>query len=438
MAQLQRGSEYAATDALTGLPTRCAFEEHLNRLLHQGKSGYAILIDINDFKAINQCFGYRAGDMLIAQFARSLRSLLAPSYLIFRMHADAFSLIAEAMPADRLAKDMKALLHRCQAPWTIGDVTTFCTVSIGAVPWPAEGNDSEAICRKLHDALAQARGNGENRFSLYSKSSGHATGLAMQRRKIADMLRESIYRDFTGFSLYYQPIVSPAGRILGAEALLRLTSKSGQAIRPASFIPLAEQTGLILPIGNWVLDAATQFCKEMLDLGHTSFQMHINLSIRQLEGPTFSQDVLALLEKKGVPCSNIVLEITESMAASHLGRIQDTCRRLLDAGIHISLDDFGTGYSSLNWIKSMPIDGIKIDRSFINSMLFDEYSRSFVRLVAELKDKLGLAVCAEGVEEPQQLANCMELGIERIQGFLFYRPMPGQELLQMMQAYDTG
>lgn len=428
--------EQPEIDFLTGLPNRYSFEKSMDILLRPSKikaAGYALLIDIDDFKAINQGFGYSAGDVLISSFAGYLQAAFSDKYQIFRMHGDAFALLGAAMPVSRLVKDMEAILDRFQSPWSIGNKMTFCSASIAAVPFPTHGKSVEEIYQNLNNTLYEVRKNSKNGFSIYSEHTARVTDMVSRRHALEDLLREAINDNFSGFQLHYQPIMCPiTERVLGAEALLRFTSKSGRTIPPLSFIPLAEQTGLILPIGTYVLQTAVCFCKTMIDAGHKNFFMNINLSICQLEVPHFAQIVLDILQKAGVPCANIVLEITESMAASNIELIQETCQILLDAGIHIALDDFGTGYSSLNMIRTLPVDGIKIDRCFIQDMRSDKYTHSFVRLITELKDLLGFTVYAEGVEQTEQLSTCRELGVDLIQGYLFYKAMPEQELFQLM------
>ncbi|MEA4971174.1 MAG: bifunctional diguanylate cyclase/phosphodiesterase [Candidatus Pelethousia sp.] len=437
MGELQNDLR-SGLDDLTGLPNRYSFEATMCRL--QGEAGYALLLDIDDFKAINQCFGYNVGDTLIVSLARYLRSALTPDYQLFRMNGDTFAaLVCAGVSSERLTEDMKAVLRRCGSPWKIGNRVVFCTVSIAAVSYSSNGADVEEIYQRLNDALYQARKGGKNHFAIYNEAIEHVANLVIKRRALEGLLWKAVDENFLGFHLHYQPIVcSVTERILGAEALLRFTTKEGQAIPPLSFIPLVEQNGLILPIGCYVLNTAVCFCKTMIDAGYADFCVNINISIRQLENPCFAQTVFDILHKTGVPCPNIILEITESMAATSIERIQHTCKRLLDAGVHIALDDFGTGYSSLNMLRTMPFDRIKIDRSFINDMLVDEYADSFIRLITELKNVLGVAMCAEGVEEQAQLSRCRELGIDFIQGYIYHKAMPGQDLLRLMQANDTG
>lgn len=439
MGELQNDLRCSGLDALTGLPNRYSFETTMCKSLFQGGSGYALLIDIDDFKAINQGFGYSAGDALIVCVARYLQSVLAPKYQIFRMNGDAFALVCAGASAEHLNEDMQAILGRCSSPWKIGNRMIFCTVSIAAVSYSSNYKEVEEIYRSLNDALYQARKGGKNHFAIYNEDVEHVANLVIKRRELEGLLWKAVDENFLGFQIHYQPIVcSTTERILGAEALLRFTTKEGQAIPPLSFIPIAEQNGLILPIGCYVLNTAICFCKTMIDAGYGDFAMSINISIRQLENPRFAQTVFEILHKAHVPCGNIVLEITESMAATNIERIQDTCKRLLHAGIHIALDDFGTGYSSLNILRTMPFDAIKIDRSFINDMLFDEYADSFIRLITELKNVLSVTVYAEGVEKQEQLSRCRELNIDFIQGYIYHKAMPGQKLLQIMRENHGG
>ncbi len=423
------------TDYLTGLPNRYAFEKAISRLLQRRfMAGYALLIDIDDFKTINQGFGYTAGDILIINFALFLQSALPPAYRIFRMNGDVFALISNETSPDKIIEDMEAVLSRCQSAWPIGGRMTFCSVSIAAVAFPANGKSLDEIVRNLNDALYQARKSGKNQLAIYSKDVESVADIVMKRREMEDMLLEAVKGGFEGFQCHYQPIVcAESGRILGAEALLRFTSKSGRIIAPMSFIPLAEQTGLILPIGHYVLSKAFHFCKSVIEAGHQDFHININLSVCQLENPCFAQMVLKMLQELAIPYANIVLEITETMAASNIEGIRNTCKQLLEAGLHIALDDFGTGYSSLNMIRTMPVDGIKIDRTFIKDLLFDEYTLSVIRLITELKSRLGITVYAEGVEQKEQLSKCRELGVNLIQGHVFYKAMPEQELLRIIQ-----
>ncbi len=435
---------YQEIDWLTRFPNRYSFERKMKRILQEEageKGGYVILVDIDDFRMINQGFGYDVGDAFIRNFAQYLKSKFAETHEIFRMNSDAFLLLCTPpVQFQQLNEDINEIMDRCQSPWIISGRAMYCTVSLSAVYYPADGRTVEEICRNLDSALYKAKENGKNNFIIYREEIENIANIVIKHREIEKMLRDAVNKDFKGFQLYYQALYDHISNdIIGAEALLRYTTKEGVLIYPGSFISLAEQTGLIIPIGKYILKTAADFCKKVINAGYADFCINVNVSICQLQKPDFTETVLAILDEANVPHENMVLEITESVAAPNMERIRHACQLLQSKGIQIALDDFGTGYSSLNMIRTMPVNLIKIDRSFVSDVTLDEYTYMFMKIITELGHMLGIMVCAEGIEETEQLLCCKEIGIDFMQGYLYHKAAPEQEFLRMMdKTKDTN
>ncbi|CVK19310.1 putative bifunctional diguanylate cyclase/phosphodiesterase [Sporomusa sphaeroides] len=425
-------------DFLTNLPNRYAFVREMEKALYEAETecfGYVILVDIADFRAINQGYGYETGDDLIIALAQFLiHNFSAENYSIYRMNSDDFIVLCHNPDhPGQLNQDIEAIIKRFQFLWAIQGRAIYCSVNIAAVYYPVDGKSTEDIFRNLDSALYQAKENGKNGFTIYCEEIENVSHIVLKNREIEKMLRIAVKENFEGLVVHYQPIYSSvANSMIASEALLRYITEEGRMISPAQFIPIAERSGLIIPIGEFVLRSSAQFCKEMIEAGNPDFRVSVNVSIHQWKMPGFDEAVMRILDEVNVPCKNIVLEITEGMAATNINRIYDACRKLREQGVKIALDDFGTGYSSLNMIRTMPIDLIKIDQTFTNDVATDEYTHLFMRLITMLGHQLGIAVCVEGVEEEDQLASCKDMGVDYIQGYLYHKPVPAYVLMEMI------
>lgn len=425
-------------DLLTSLPNRYAFMRDMEKALYEAEteySGYVLLIDIVGFRAINQGYGYETGDDLIIALGQFLIHSFAESYSVYRMNSDDFIVLCHNPKCpDQLGQDVEAIIKRFRFSWTIKGKSIYCSVNIAAVYYPADGKSTEDIFHNLDSALYRAKERGKNRFTIYGQEIENISHIVLKNREIEKMLRIAVKENFEGLAVYYQPIYSSASDdMIGSEALLRYITKDGRMISPSQFIPIAESSGLIIPIGEFVLRSSAQFCKVMIEAGMVNFCVNVNVSIHQWEMPDFFKTVIRVLDEVNVPYRNIVLEITEEMASTNINRIYQTCRKLREQGVQIALDDFGTGYSSLNMLRTMPIDLIKIDRVFTNDVSTDEYTHLFMRLITMLGHQLGIAVCVEGIEKEDQLIKCKDMGVDFIQGFLYHRPVPGHKLVKKIQ-----
>lgn len=425
-------------DFLTNLPNRYAFVQDMEKALCEAEkecSGYAILVDVADFRAINQGYGYEAGDALIIALAQFLIHSFNGNYSVYRMNSDDFIVLCHNPERhDQLNQDVEAIINRFQLLWTIQGKAIYCSVNIAAVYYPADGKSTEDIFHNLDSALHQAKERGKNQFTIYRQEIENVSRIVLKNQEIEKMLHIAVKENFEGLVVHYQPIYSSVSNgMIGSEALLRYVTKEGMIISPTQFIPIAESSGFIIPIGEFVLKSSARFCKEMIEAGNIDFCVSVNVSIYQWEMPDFYETVIRVLDEANVPYGNIVLEITEGMAATNINRIYETCKKLRDQGVRIALDDFGTGYSSLNMIRTMPIDLIKIDQTFTNDVATDEYTHLFMRLITMLGHQLGIAVCVEGVEKENQLASCKDMGVDFIQGYLYHRPVLGRELVKKIQ-----
>ncbi len=429
-------------DWLTTLPNRHQFECYLETALFEaeqfGQKGYVIMIDVDDFKLINWEYSFKTGDRLIAVIADYLASTFIKDHALFRLGADSFSLVNTCGSDEQLKQVTRTIYNRCQSLWQMDKHTLYCTLSITAVRYPDHGSSVDEIYKNLSGAMFQVKNSGKNSILFCDEIAECITNnVILQYQEIEKMLRNSISNQYRGFHVEYQPIYhAKTNNLIGAEALVRFTSDKNVMIPPQHFIALAEANGLIVPIGDYVLQNAAIFCKTVNCTTDPEFCVSINVSVRQFQLLDYATRVKTLLSDVGVSFQNIILEITEGLAAANMERIRNTCAELREAGIRIALDDLGTGYSSLNMLRTMPVDIVKIDRSFIRDLATDAYSQYFVRLITELSHILNLQVCAEGVEDSVQLDYCKALMIDYIQGYYFQRPIARDRLLESLKRWD--
>lgn len=419
----------AHNDFLTGLYNRMKCESDLKKIIKQsikdGVKGALMFIDLDDFKHINDGLGHQYGDVLLQQIAAGLQSIVGLRGKCYRMGGDEF--VAIVMPdmfseLERIANKVKDMFNK---PWYLMETEYFCTMSMGIAVFPDDSKDVHEIIRLADIAMYESKKNGKNGYTFYDSCSKLNTA---RRLDIENSMRQAVTSGIEEFVVFYQPVVDVrTGECSSCEALVRWDSKALGFMGPGDFIPLAEYLGLITSIGDYVLEEACRQCRYWNEHGIPDFHINVNLSVVQLLQKDVAETVARILKKTGVNPKNIVLEITESFAINDMDRVLDIIKGIKKLGPRIALDDFGTGYSSLNYIKQLPLDIIKVDKTFIDDIVEDEYAQAFIKLIVELSNTIDTDIIVEGVENEAQLNILKELGVDYIQGFYYGKPVPAYE-----------
>ena len=431
----ERIAYLAQYDSLTGLPNRNLFRDRLTHALGRAKRSEKLLalmsLDLDRFKEINETLGHPTGDEVLRALAGRLRAARRESDTVARLGGDEFMLILENITdvnqAGTLAQD---ILQTVSQPFVIRGREIFVTASIGIAIYPFGEDDVDALLQTTDIAMYRAKEEGRNTYEFYDVAmNAHAA----ESLEMENLLRRALERE--EFVLHYQPKISVrTGRITGVEALIRWNSRELGLVSPVKFIPLAEKTGLILTIGEWVLKSACVQNKLWQEWGHPPIVMSVNLSQRQFRQKHLVQTVVAALQGTGLDPRFLELEITESMIMLNADKTVAVLHELHELGVQLSIDDFGTGYSSLAYLKKFPVQKLKIDRSFIQDLDAHTDKSGIVTAVIAMAKSLGLGVVAEGVETRQQLAWLARLNCDEYQGYYFSRPVPAEAFAALFTA----
>ncbi len=443
--------EYRAFhDELTGLRNRAYMNDRVQTSLDQLRDGngrrFAVLFfDLDRFKIVNDGLGHRVGDLMLIEFARRLEGSIRPQDTLARMGGDEFVCLLESEDLQDVVAIAGRILTSLRAPIRLAGRELFASTSIGIAIVDERYKSGAGVFRDADTAMYRAKKNGGMRFELFHETM-HERALATLRVQMD--LRGAIDRD--EFRLYYQPLVSlDDGRAYGFEALLRWQHPEQGLIGPAEFIPIAEETGMIVAIGTWVLHEACRSMRmwHVTTPEHERLSLSVNVSSRQLCDPKFFFELEQTLAASGLDPKTLQLEITESIFLEHAQTAREVFDRVRALGVRIALDDFGTGYSSLSYLEQFPIDTLKIDQSFVARLLTTRATREIVRLIVGLARALEMDVVAEGVEEPEQWEALRQFGCASAQGYLFSRPVPAAEVPALLarplakqpsQSYRAG
>ena len=419
--------ERAVTDYLTGLYNRLRFEEDLRDYIRDavrsGEQGTFIYIDLDDFKDVNDGLGHAEGDEFLQKTATALKTITRGVGNCYRLGGDEFAILVPANSRDFVERIIQTLQRRFGELWNLGSSEYYCTACMGVVSFPKDGTKVETLLKRADIAMYSAKQQGKNKVEFYSKNTNDET---IHRLDMERAMRSAIDDGFKEFEIYYQPLVDaskPNHPCCGAEALVRWNSKDFGMVMPTDFIPLAEYLGLIVPIGEYVLEEACARCKYWNDFGHPEYSINVNLSVVQLLQGNIVENVRKVLAKTGLVAQNLTLEVTESLAAGDGEKMQTVLEALKGIGVHLALDDFGTGYSSLGRLKYLPMDIIKIDKCFVDGMENDEFSQTFIETVSSLADSIDVNVVVEGVESESQQSAISNMKVDMVQGYLFDKPL---------------
>lgn len=413
-------------DALTGLPNRTLFEELLALAVREAETSRQLLavvsIDIDHFKRTNDALGPRAGDFVLAELGGRIRRAVRGADTVARIGGDEFMLVlANIRNASEVEDVCNCIMDAIRQPMLVDGKAVSPTASAGSALFPADSSDPEGLRRKADAALNCAKGQGRNRFQVFGASID-----AMDRARLEEEIRLALDRDL--FTVHYQPKIGAAGAFCGLEALVRLTTAQSGSISPAVFIPVAEESGLIMQLGAWVL---SDVCRQMCDWhqrGMGWVPVAVNVSPAQISRSGYSREVRDCLHSYGVPPHALELELTESIVLGGGEEGERQMRDLHSIGIRFSIDDFGTGYSSLSYLYLLPVDAIKLDRSFVQAIGTDKGARRLVQAMIGVAEGLGLNVVAEGVETEEQRSILIAAGCPVMQGYLFARPGPPADI----------
>ena len=422
----------ATHDALTGLPNRTLLYDRMQQaVLHSERYGNITAIaflDLDQFKFINDSLGHQVGDELLKITAQRLTSCLRESDTVARQGGDEFVLLLTSHPNEEsITQTMQRVLHEVAQPWMANDLEFRITCSIGVTLCPSDGRDVETLLKNADSAMYKAKELGRNNFQYFAAEMNNTV---TDRLALLNRLRQAIPNN--EFVLHYQPKIDLAsGKIIGSEALIRWNSDEG-IISPASFIPLAEETGLIIQIGEWVLRTACRQNRTWQLAGHPPIPVSVNLSPRQLARGNIVELVERILAEIGMEAKYLELEITESVMATDVEKSFALLTRLRAQGVKISLDDFGTGYSSLSYLKSFPVDTLKIDQSFIRDIATNPDSAAIIKAIVSLGHNLNLTVLAEGIETEEQFQFLLKNGCNEGQGYLMSKPVTCHAFIQLL------
>jgi len=423
----------ATHDALTGLPNRTLLYDRMQQaVLHSERYGNLTAIaflDLDQFKFINDSLGHQVGDELLKITAQRLTSCLRESDTVARQGGDEFVLLLTDQPNEEaITQTMQRVLHEVSQPWKANDLDFQITCSIGLTLCPDDGRDAETLLKNADSAMYKAKELGRNNFQYFSAEMNTSV---TDRLELLNRLRQAITNE--DFVLHYQPKVSLAShRIVGAEALVRWNSAHSGMVSPASFIPLAEETGLIIPLGIWVLRTACRQNRAWQDAGYPPIPISVNLSPRQLARGDIVEVVKRILDETGLQAQYLELEITESVMTTDVEKSFALLTQLRALGVKISLDDFGTGYSSLSYLKRFPVDTLKIDQSFVRDIATDQDSGAIVKAIISLGRNLNLTVLAEGIETQDQFRFLLANGCDEGQGYLMSKPIPNKNFVDLL------
>lgn len=412
-------------DFLTGLPNYRLFKKRITETLEKEKKQRAavIFIDLDRFKIVNDTFGHATGDLLLQHVSQILTHSISPKDTVCRFGGDEFSiLLPNIQSADEAVTIAKNILLNLETPFFIQDYEMSISASIGIALYPEHGTDTDTLLKHSDNAMYRVKKSEKKNFAIYTdQKDNHSTGDLV----LENDLRKGLERN--EFVVYYQPKVNiQSGTVCGAEALIRWIHPKKGFISPGKFIPLAEETGLIIEIGEFVLREAAKQCVTWQKTKGVALPISVNLSVRQFFQQTLISNIKSIIQEVGIDPALLELEITESMSMDI-----DISLEILDdlkkIGVQISVDDFGTGYSSLNYLRRLPIDRVKIDKSFINDMTIDENDSAIVNSIIMMSHNLKLSVIAEGVETEEQLNHLKKYNCDEIQGYYFSKPIPADE-----------
>jgi diguanylate cyclase (GGDEF)-like protein len=426
--QLQHDSLH---DPLTGLPNRSLFMRRLAAATSRARrddGAFALLfLDLDNFKLVNDSMGHHVGDDLLVAVARRLEQQLRGGDLVARLGGDEFAILLERVDSARDAALLaERVLESLATPLSIGGYEYVSSASVGLVLSSSASEQPEYLLRSADMAMYRAKSAGRARYEMFDRAM-HADALA--RLQTERDLRVAVERE--EFELFYQPLVSiDTGVVVGVEALLRWRHPEQGLIAPLHFVPVAEDTGLIVPIGRWVLRSACRQARQWHDdlVVSEPLTLSVNLSVREFAQADLVKEIVSVLEETGFPAQSLQLEITESALIDHGNPAVSTIAELRSMGIRIHLDDFGTGFSSLSYLNRIPLDALKIDRAFTSAIDTEPRSRDLVRAIVDLGRALGLGTVAEGVTREDQLGMLRAMGCRFAQGFLFSPPVPAGEI----------
>jgi diguanylate cyclase (GGDEF)-like protein len=426
---------YLAThDSLTGLPNRILLTDRLRQATayaqRQQRRVAVVFVDLDRFKFINDSLGHAIGDKVLQAIAKRLRECVRESDTVARLGGDEFVLVLNDQNTDDvLFQTVKRIVPSVARPLALADHEIAITCSLGIAIYPQDGADADTLLRHADIAMYRAKTEGRDRFEFFT---AEMTTAIAKRVAMESGMRHALERG--EFRLHYQPQVDLAtGAIVGVEALIRWQHPEYGMVPPGDFIPLAEETGLISPIGEWVLRAACAQAKAWHEQGLPPLPIAVNLSARQFAHPHAVEIVAGILRETGLPPRYLELELTESVSMDHPEKTIVLLRRFREMGVRVTIDDFGTGYSNLNYLKHFPVDRLKLDRSFTHGMARDPHDLAICRAVIAMAHSLGMRVIAEGVETPAQLALLHGAGSDEIQGYLFSRPLEADALAVLLR-----
>jgi diguanylate cyclase len=426
----------ALHDQLTGLPNRALLADRLRQaavsLERRGSGAVLLYLDLDNFKAINDRFGHPAGDCLLVAVASRLQALARAGDTVARLGGDEFVVLAaDLSDPEAAARSLAERIHLAMREAVqVGERQLHTSVSIG-ITSVFPDSDPEVVLAQADAAMYQAKRGGPARYEAYSPVIGE------DKRRISQLAHELRGAfEHHQLTLHYQPVFTFRGEVVGMEALLRWGHPELGSVAPDEFVPLLERSREIIPVGRWVLHEATRQCATWHGEGHPDLTVSVNISARQLQDPDFADDVRHALTLADLAPRFLVLEVTESALVTDTVRVRQVMQQVRDLGVHIALDDFGTGYSSLLYLKGLPIDRLKVDRSFVSGLGSAGQDPTIIATVVDLAHKLGLRVVAEGVETEAELAAVTEMGCDEVQGFLLGRPGPAGALPAVRREFS--
>ncbi len=424
----------AEHDFLTGLPNRMLLNDRVRQAIAQAprhmKHVAVLFLDLDGFKHINDSLGHPTGDKLLQSVAARLVECVRASDTVSRQGGDEFvMLLSEVADSEDAAITAKRMLQAVSQPHSIDQHDLHITTSIGVSVYPQDGLDADTLIQNADTAMYQAKESGRQSFQFFKPA---MNARAVERQSIEESLRRALER--REFTLHYQPKVNlKTGAIIGAEALLRWTHPTRGSVSPMDFIPVAEDCGLILPIGAWVLREACVQARTWIEVGLPPISMAVNVSAIEFRHEKFLEGLFAILEQTGFDPRSLELELTESVLMKHAASTAKILRSLRESGIGVAVDDFGTGYSSLSYLQKFPVDAVKIDQSFVRQISTAGEDTTIVKAVIGMARGLKLRVIAEGVETLEEVAFLRAYRCEEAQGYYFSRPVPAQQFAMLLK-----